>query len=83
MIKRQADQIIVLRHHLSLYPAVLATDLILPIPLPWFVCQRPAFLIDGHLGRLNNVQFSGIFRLSQSPFLGQYVGPEYPIKYSE
>jgi len=36
----QVDLIVALYHHPLLYHAVLETDLILPIPLPWFILRR-------------------------------------------
>ena len=44
------------------------TDLVLLIPLPWFVCQRPVFLADGYLEMSNKALPYGIFRLSLNPF---------------
>jgi hypothetical protein len=58
------------------------TDFVLPIPLPWFVCQRPIFLVDRHLEMSDKDQFYGISLFSES-FLCQYVEPECPMKYYE
>jgi hypothetical protein len=54
-------------HRLLLYYVALMIGLELPIPLPWFVCQRPVFIFVEDLKMLDRVQFYGIFRLSLNP----------------
>ena len=44
----QVDLIVELLHHPLLCLAVLVIDLILSLLLPWFVCLRPVFVVDGH-----------------------------------